>query len=213
MLFCYLLTSFSPQPPLFFFLFRAILSPCLFCSFTSSHPYLFSCPSALFHQLIWLVCVSYLRVIISTAVATIVLNWAPIVQFKCAARDSHHPQEFILWMGKKIEANWVSQVLQQFRGRAWVSAEVSPPSPCISVIILPLLCVKAHNFFLAVLIICPYRQPGECWCFYADFMVLFTQSFVHRVEKPSRICIQKCYAVCAPKSYRLSAVYGEAELE
>lgn len=147
---------------LLFFHFRAILSPCLFYSFPFFHPHLISCPSALFHQLIWLVCLSYLRVI-STTVAETGLNWVPIVQFKCRAGDSHHPQEFILWMGKKTEANWVSQVLQQFSGGAGVSAEVSQPGllsvslvPVLSVIILP-LCVKVHSSLLAVLIICPCR--------------------------------------------------------
>lgn len=91
-LFCYLLTPFSH----FFFSFQTILSPCLFCSFTFFYPCLFSCPSALFLQLIWLVCLSYLHVIISTAVAATGLNWAPIVQFKCTVRDSKgHPQEFM----------------------------------------------------------------------------------------------------------------------
>lgn len=76
-----------------------------------------------------------------------------------------------------------------------------------------LFCVKVHNLFLSVLIICPCRipQPGECWWFCAVFMVLFSLSFVPKVETPSRICIQKCYVVCAPKSYKHSAVYGDLE--
>lgn len=57
------LCSISPLPFLcsLFSLssFQAILSPYLFCCFTLFHPYLFSLPSALFHQLIWLFVIIY----------------------------------------------------------------------------------------------------------------------------------------------------------
>lgn len=115
-----------------FFSFQRITSPCFSCSFTFFHPYLFSSSSALVLQLIWLVCVTYLRVIISTAVAATGLTWAPIVQFKCTARDSYHPQEFILWMAKKTRklsfpgpaaGQWGAGVsAKSLRLVSWVSA-------------------------------------------------------------------------------------------
>lgn len=65
---CALLLFVNSLFLLFNFSFQAILSPCLLCYFTFFHPYLFTCPSAPFHQQIWLVCLSYLHVTASTAV-------------------------------------------------------------------------------------------------------------------------------------------------
>lgn len=152
-LFYHLLTPSSH----FFFPFQTILSPCLLCSFTFFYPYLFSCPSALFHQLISLVCVSYLRVIISTAVAATGLNWVSTVQFKCTARDRHHPWEFILSMGKKTEANWISQVLQQFHGGAGVIAEVSQPG-LLSLSLVPVYLWSFFLFCVSKWIICSWQS-------------------------------------------------------